>query len=133
MSTPLQDCELRDMRRLLAATVGAETSIPVRTVSRMLEELLTRRAADREVAAYDAGFIAADKPSPTEHGTLRDEFAGQAMQALIAAWGALSIDGEAAMPAGLYMGRKEADQLTKMAWDIADAMLAQRAKETGKP
>lgn len=64
--------------------------------------------------------------------TIRDEFAGQAMQAIITAY-------ESADPANAVCvnakgkGLYEADDVAGRAYDIADAMMRARSKPTEQP
>lgn len=53
MSRPIADQELRDIRRLLSMTVGSETSISVRTVDKITEELLALRAEVERLRAVE--------------------------------------------------------------------------------
>ena len=115
MSERLTDAELERLRAVVPGChVCGAVSVYIRDIQSMAVELVTRRAADT-------------KPAPIEQGTLRD---GIAMDALREMW-RHPAPGVGLSIAGLH-GRNHADDALA-AYAIADAMLAQRAKETEKP
>ena len=104
MSDRLTYDKLNFMLREIASVGSGFVQLPQKEAEAAFSELLDRRAADT-------------KPAPIEQGTLRDVLAGRAMASLLACFG---------WPC-------DTDEMARLAYVIADAMLAQRAQEPEKP
>ena len=89
--------------------------VDTETLGRVTNELVDRRVADT-------------KPSPIEQGTLRDEFAMRFAASMINVLGRSTSHGGPIASEDAWW-----QQVSQSAYRMADAMLAQRAKETEKP